>query len=34
MPVVLDDDGEAAWLRGDDAVDLAQPFPAQLMTMA
>ena len=33
MPVVLDDEGEAAWLRGDPAADLAQPFPAQLMTM-
>ena len=32
MPVILDDEGEARWLAGE-LGDLAEPFPAQLMTV-
>lgn len=34
MPVILHDDDEQRWLDGADAGELAQPYPAQLMTVA
>ena len=33
MPVILADEDYAAWLAGEDAEALAQPYPSQLMTM-
>ena len=34
MPVVLHEDDESRWLAGDDATELAQPYPSQLMAVA
>ena len=34
MPVVLHEDDEARWLAGNDATELAQPYPSQLMAVA
>jgi putative SOS response-associated peptidase YedK len=34
MPVILHPEDYDRWLSGDDAGDLAQPFPSQLMTNA
>ncbi|WP_082441958.1 SOS response-associated peptidase [Sphingomonas sp. Leaf33] len=33
MPVILDDEDEQRWLNGAPAAELAQPYPAQLMTI-
>jgi len=33
MPVILHDEDEQRWLDGAPAAELAQPYPAQLMTV-